>query len=336
MFTTNTGVILLNVVILCIGSIMAYNNYLSVGSLLAFNTTLINITGLINGLTWLAPQIVQATVSMQRIKEILHEEPVVFNKHDTCLPPLKSEIKLNDVTFGYKPPACNLSNITLTIPKGGYIAFVGSSGSGKSTLINLLMRFYYPTSGSITIDGQDIRHVTQDSLRAQMGIVFQENILFDTTILENIRLGKPDANEQEIAAAAQAAEIHSFIISLPDGYNTHVGERGSKLSGGQRQRIAIARAIVRDPKILILDEATSALDPANEAAINKTIKRLARTRTVISVTHRLSSVTETDRIFIFDSVQGILRFGKILGLFQFSNAGAHIVSVDVADCDLDK
>lgn len=300
MFTTNIGVILLNVIILCFGSLMAYKNYLSVGSLLAFNTTLIYMTSLINELTWLTPQVFQASASMKRIQEIFEENPVVFDENDACLPPFTSAIHINNVTFGYKPPVNNLVNVSLTIPKGNYVAFVGPSGSGKSTVINLIMRFYDPSSGSITIDSHNIRQVTQDSLRSQMGIVFQENILFDTSILENIRLGKPDASDQEIEAAAQAAEIHSFILSLSDGYNTCVGERGSMLSGGQRQRIAIARAIVRDPKILLLDEATSALDPANEAAINKTIKRLAQTRTVISVTHRLSSAKEADRIVVFD------------------------------------
>jgi len=300
MYTTNLGVNLLNVIILSVGAVMAYNNALSVGSLLAFNTTLINMTSLIGGLTWLIPKAVQASASMKRIQELLHEKPLVFDECDKHLPPFRDEIQINNLSFGYKPEVVNLAQVSLTIPKGSYVAFVGSSGSGKSTLINLIMRFYDPSSGSITIDGFDIRQVTQDSLRAQMGIVFQENILFNTSIRENIRLGNPEASDGEVESAAQAAEIHSFIVSLPEGYNTHVGERGGMLSGGQRQRIAIARAIVRNPKILLLDEATSALDPANEAAINKTIKRLAGSRTVISVTHRLSSAKETDRIFIFD------------------------------------
>jgi len=300
MYTTYLGVNLLNVIILSVGAVMAYNNLLSVGSLLAFNTTLINMTSLISGLTWLIPKAVQASASMQRIQELLDEKPLVFDEGGKQLPPFRDEIQIDNLSFGYQPQVISLAKVSLTIPKGSYVAFVGSSGSGKSTLINLIMRFYDPSCGSITIDGLNIRRVTQDSLRAQMGIVFQENILFNTSILENIRLGNPEASDGEVASAAQAAEIHSFIQSLPEGYNTHVGERGGMLSGGQRQRIAIARAIVRNPQILILDEATSALDPANEAAINKTIKRLAGSRTVISVTHRLSSAKETDRIYIFD------------------------------------
>ncbi|MGE5416605.1 MAG: ATP-binding cassette domain-containing protein [Acidobacteriota bacterium] len=300
LFTTNIGVILLNVIVLCIGSIMAYHNCLTVGSLLAFNTTLINITGLINELTWLVPQVLEASAGMKRIQAILDEKPMVFDQSETCLPPFACAIEVENVTFGYKPPVYNLVNVNLAIPKGSYVTFVGPSGSGKSTVINLIMRFYDPSSGSITIDGYNIRQVTQDSLRAQIGIVFQENILFDISIMENIRLGRPGASDQDVESAAQAAEIHSFISSLPDGYKTRVGERGGMLSGGQRQRIAIARAIVRDPQIILLDEATSALDPANEAAINKTIKRLSKTRTVISVTHRLSSAKEADHIIVFD------------------------------------
>ncbi|MGE5390315.1 MAG: ATP-binding cassette domain-containing protein [Deltaproteobacteria bacterium] len=300
MFTTNIGVTFLNVLVFCVGSIMAYHNYLSVGALLAFNTTLINITGLINELTWLVPQVFEASASLKRIQAILDEKPAVLDESSTCLPPFADSIELNKVTFGYKPPVNVLVNVNLTIPKGSYVTFVGASGSGKSTVINLLMRFYDPASGSVSFDGHNIRQVSQDSLRAQMGIVFQENLLFDTSILENIRLGRPDASDMEVIAAARAAEIHSLIVSLPDGYNTRVGEKGGSLSGGQRQRIAIARALVRDPKILLLDEATSALDPANEAAINKTIKRLSQTRTIISVTHRLSSAKEADHIVVFD------------------------------------
>ncbi|MGE5405862.1 MAG: ATP-binding cassette domain-containing protein, partial [Candidatus Saccharibacteria bacterium] len=318
LFTTNVGVILLNVLILCVGSIMAYHNYLTVGSLLAFNTTLINVTGLINELTWLAPQLLDASSSMKRIQEILDEEPSVSDESQECLPPFARAIELKNVTFGYRPPFNNLIDVDLTIPKGRYTAFVGSSGSGKSTVINLLMRLYDPCSGAILIDGNDIRRVTQDSLRAQIGIVFQENILFDMSILENIRMGRPGASDQEVEAAAQDAEIHSFISSLPDGYQTMVGERGGMLSGGQRQRIAIARALIRNPHVMLLDEATSALDPANEAAINKTLKRLSRTRTVISVTHRLASAREADHIVVFER-------GRII------EQGAHLELVDQAD-----
>ena len=180
------------------------------------------------------------------------------------------------------------------------MAFVGPSGSGKSTVLNLLLRFYDPGGGSVVFDGIDLRLATRASLSAMMSVVFQESALFNTTVRENIRLGNPQASDSEIEAAARAAEIHDFIVSLPQGYDTVCGERGSRFSGGQRQRIAIARAMLRDPSILVLDEATSALDPATEAALNATFERLARGRTVIWVTHRLSTVVKMDRIFVMD------------------------------------
>jgi ATP-binding cassette subfamily B protein len=180
------------------------------------------------------------------------------------------------------------------------VALVGPSGCGKSTLLNLIIRFYDPQTGRVTLDGVDLRHATIESLRGQMGIVFQENVLFNISIRENIRLGKLDASDAEVEAAAKAAEIHDLIESLPQGYDTVVGERGSRLSGGQRQRMGIARAIIRDPAILLLDEATSALDPSTEAAINETLGRLAHGRTTISVTHRLSSVVNVDHIYVLE------------------------------------
>jgi ATP-binding cassette subfamily B protein len=179
------------------------------------------------------------------------------------------------------------------------VAFVGPSGSGKSTLLNLLPRFYEPTHGRIAFDGHDMAQATQASLRAQLGAVFQENFLFNTSIRENIRLSRADATDQMVEAAARAAEIHDLIISLPQDYDSNVGEAGGRLSGGQRQRIAIARAILRDPAILLLDEATSALDPATESAINGTLTRLGQGRTVIAVTHRLRAAAGADQIFVF-------------------------------------
>ena len=174
-----------------------------------------------------------------------------------------------------------------SVAAGHSVALVGGSGSGKSTILNLVMRFYDPQQGSVTIDGRNLRELTQQSLLAQIGIVSQETVLFDTTIRENIRLARTGATDAEVEAAAVAAEIHDLISALPQGYETPVGERGGRLSGGQRQRIALARAVLRQPAILVLDEATSALDAATEAAIQHTLERLARACTVVSVTHRL-------------------------------------------------
>ena len=178
---------------------------------------------------------------------------------------------------------------------------MGGSGSGKSTVLNLLLRFYDCQGGKITMDGGEVRDTSRAKLRAQMGLVFQENFLFNISIRENIRLGRPEATDAEVEAAARAAEIHQAILQLPQGYDTLAGERGSRLSGGQRQRVAIARALVREPSILVLDEATSALDPATEESVNATLQLVARGRTVVSVTHRLSSIAKADRIYVFDA-----------------------------------
>jgi ATP-binding cassette, subfamily B, bacterial len=180
------------------------------------------------------------------------------------------------------------------------VAFVGPSGSGKSTILNLLMRFYDPGAGFIAIDGHDLRAVTQTSLRAHMGMVLQENFVFNMSVRENIRLGKPDASEEAIMNAAKAAGLHEWIMALPMGYASAAGEQGVRFSPVQMQRLAIARAILRDPEILLLDEATSALDQADEVAVNETLRAAARGRTVVSVTHRLSTVAEADHIFVFD------------------------------------
>ena len=180
------------------------------------------------------------------------------------------------------------------------MAVVGPSGSGKSTVLNLVARFYDPTHGRVLLDGADLRTLQQDSVRAQLGVVFQDNVLLAATIRENIRLGRPTATDEEVRAAARAAEIDGFIAGLGRGYDTVVGDRGVAFSGGQRQRIAIARAILRDPPLLLLDEATSALDPESEAAINATLKRLAAGRTVVSVTHRLAGAKDADLILVFD------------------------------------
>jgi ATP-binding cassette subfamily B protein len=179
---------------------------------------------------------------------------------------LKNGITFKDVTFSYDDSEKNLDRVSLFIPAGKFAAFVGPSGSGKSTTLNLIMRFNDPIQGSVTFDGIDLKEATQDSLRSQIAMVFQENFMFNISIRENIGLGKPGATDEEIVAAAKAAEIHDFITSLPEGYNTVDGERGSRFSGGQRQRLAIARAVLRNPTILVLDEATSALDSATEAA----------------------------------------------------------------------
>ena len=190
-----------------------------------------------------------------------------------------------------------MKNVTLRVPYGAKVGLTGLSGSGKSTILSLILGLHDPTHGSVRMDGHDVRDIRRESLFAQTGVVFQESFLFNTTIRENIRLGKAGATDAEVEAAARAAEIHDFVRGLPQGYDTVTGERGGLLSGGQRQRIAIARAIIRDPAILILDEATSALDAETESAILATLNRLAAGRTTIFATHRLAAMEQADVLF---------------------------------------
>jgi ATP-binding cassette subfamily B protein len=224
------------------------------------------------------------------------------------LPRITHDITFDRVTFGYEgSTAPVLDNLSLKLDVGKSIAIVGPSGSGKSTLLNLMLRLYEPDEGRVSIDGVDIRKVTRESLRRSMAVVFQENMLFNMSIRENIRLGKEGATDAEVEDAARKAEIHRFIMSLPQKYDTVVGERGDTLSGGQRQRMAIARAIIRDPSVLLLDEATSALDQTTEAAINRTLLKVAKGRTMIWSTHRLTSVVEMDEIVVISGGRVIER-----------------------------
>jgi subfamily B ATP-binding cassette protein MsbA len=216
------------------------------------------------------------------------------------VPPNGGAIRFQDVRFGYGAETSILDGITLEIPAGGKVALVGPSGAGKTTIFNLLLRFYERSSGGITIDGQDIHGVTLESLRAAIGVVTQEAILFDESVVDNIALGRPGASRTEIERAARDAAAHDFICEMPQGYDTRVGEGGLKLSGGQRQRIAIARAMLRNAPILLLDEATSALDTESERQVQEALTRLSAGRTTIVIAHRLSTVRDADRIFVLD------------------------------------
>jgi ATP-binding cassette, subfamily B, bacterial len=307
--SSSFGVRLVQLLVIAMGAYLAFSGSISVGTLVAFVALLADVsTDAYNLSKKVAPSLIAAGGGVQRIEELLNEQPRVTDAPKAGpLPRLASAIRFEDVSFSYTGNQPTLEHVSLTIPAGQFVAFVGPTGAGKSTILGLIGRFYDVASGTVTFDGHDLRGVTQDSLRAQMGAVFQDTFLFDTTIRENIRMGKLDARDDEIEAAARAAEIHDLIADLPDGYDTRTGELGALLSGGQRQRLAIARAILRDPAILILDEPTSDLDPATEAAINATITRLAKNRTVIAVTHRLSSVQHADRIFVLDRGHVVLQ-----------------------------
>ncbi len=299
--TTDIAQVLVQVVVVSAGAALTFYGIMSVGSLLAFFGMLFSMGSALLGVSEVIPELIQAASGLARIDGLLARQAPLEDAPDAvALPPIRREILVDDVLFRYTDLHVNLDRITCRIPAGRSVALVGRSGSGKSTLLSLIMRFYDPDSGAVRIDGHDLRGVTQDSLRTQIGVVFQDPMLLNTTIRENIRLGRAGASDAEVEVAARAAEVHETIVRMPLGYETPVGERGSRLSGGQRQRIALARAIIGDPAVLILDEATSALDPEAEAAINATLRRLATGRTVISATHRLAAIQDVDQILVFD------------------------------------
>jgi subfamily B ATP-binding cassette protein MsbA len=252
-------------------------------------------------LSGLYGQFREAIGAVQRVFEILDTPPTVVDAPGARdLPDAHGAITFDAVSFGYEAGAAVLHDIALEIQPGEIIALVGPSGAGKSTLFNLIPRFYDPTQGAVQIDGHDLRMVTQHSLRTQIGLVPQETMLFGGTIGENIAYGRLDASAAEIAAAARAANAHDFIMAAPQGYETLVGERGMKLSGGQRQRIAIARAMLKNPRILLLDEATSSLDSESEELVQDALDRLMRGRTAVIIAHRLSTIKIAHRIAVLD------------------------------------
>ncbi|MGF1489606.1 MAG: ABC transporter ATP-binding protein [Prochloraceae cyanobacterium] len=252
----------------------------------------------------------RAMASTNRVMNLL-DTPIAIHPGNISLPlnEIEGEINLNDVTFAYGDRKPIIENLSLNIPKGKTIAIVGSTGSGKSTIVKLLLRLYELQSGSITLDGKDIKDIFLSDLRRAIGWVSQDVYLFHGTVKENIAYGNPDAGSKSIIMAAKLAEAHDFIIDLPQGYDTIVGERGQKLSGGQRQRLAIARAILKDPPILILDEATSAVDNETEAAIARSLVTITKNRTTIAIAHRLSTIRDADCIYVLEKGR-IVESGK--------------------------
>ncbi len=292
---------LIQVLVLGIGGYFVIQGQLTLGSLVAFLGLISGLIAPAQSMSGVAQALQQATGAMDRVNEVLNTEPKIADKPGAVpAEPLKEGITFENVTFSYTGAEPQLVDMSFTIPAGTSVAFVGPSGSGKSTVTNLVSRFYDADRGRVLYDGRDVRDLQVDSLRRQIGLVSQDNFLFNRSVRENIRFGREGATDEEVEAAARAAEVHDFIMAMPMGYDTPVGERGGNLSGGQRQRIAIARAILRNPSILILDEATSALDPRTENAINHTLASLAKGRTTISVTHRLAAAATADRIFVLD------------------------------------
>src|SRR6059058_1047609 len=307
--TVTISVLLLHLVVLAIGAYLATKGQITIGTFVTFESAFWEVSYNIAHVMHFIPVSIQSAAAVRHIQEMLDAPTRGADRPGAPdLPRITHDITFDRVTFQYEGSQTPvLDNLSLKLDAGKSIAIVGPSGSGKSTLLNLILRLYVPDEGRVTIDGVDIRKVTLDSLRRSMAVVFQENMLFNMSIRENIRLGKEGATDEEVEEAAKKAEIHRYIMSLPQRYDTPVGERGDTLSGGQRQRIAIARAIVRNPSVLLLDEATSALDQTTEAAINKTLLNVAEGRTMIFSTHRLTSVVDMDEIIVIAGGQAIER-----------------------------
>ena len=287
--------------ILWYGGMEVIDGNLTAGALIAFLVYAVNLSNPIKRLSRVYGNIQKAVAAAERVFDVLDTDEEIKDSADAKqLPPVKGNVKLNDVKFSYVEGELAIKGITMEAQPGQMVAIVGASGSGKSTIANLIPRFYDIQSGSIEIDGHDIRSVTQESLRKQIGIVPQETVLFNGTVYDNIRYGNLEATDDEIIAAAKAANAHEFISQMTDGYDTQIGERGALLSGGQRQRIAIARAILKDPQILILDEATSALDTESEKIVQEALDKLLIGRTSFVIAHRLSTIVRADVIIVME------------------------------------
>ena len=284
------------------GGYEVVNGDITAGAFVAFLTHAVNLANPVKRLSRIYGNLQKAMAAVDRVFSIVDlEESITDRPNAQPLPPVEGRVRFDNVKFSYKEGRPALDGVSLEAAPGEMIAFVGPSGAGKSTIANLIPRFYEVDSGTITVDGHDIRDVTLASLRGQIGLVPQETMLFSTTIRENIRYGRLDATDEEIEQAARAANAHNFIMELEHGYDTQIGERGVSISGGQRQRVAIARAILKDPRILILDEATSALDTESEKIVQAALDNLMVGRTSFVIAHRLSTVFHADRIYVIDA-----------------------------------
>jgi ATP-binding cassette subfamily B multidrug efflux pump len=316
--------------ILYVGGKQIITGLLSLGAWQEFSIYLMYLFFPIMMFGMIVTQMGQASASAERIFEILDAKSDILDKPDAIkLPEVKGDVRFENVTFRYfggGEPVLN--KVSFEAKPGETIALLGATGSGKTTIINLLPRFYDPSEGRITIDGYDLRDVTLDSLRSQIGIVLQETTLFSGTIRENIAFGKPDATLEEIQNAAKAAAAHDFILAFPDGYDTHVGERGQTLSGGQKQRVAIARALLLDPRILILDDSTSSVDLNTEAQIQKALDTLMKGRTSFVIAQRIGTVMNADKILVLDKGE-IVEQGKHTDLMEESAIYAEIYNSQI-------
>ena len=327
---------LLYVVILATGAFFIANGSLTIPDLAVYALYINIFINPIDILINFAEQFQKGFAGFRRFLNILSMEPEIVDKKNAVpLEDVKGDIEYKNVSFSYNEKKQVLKNINVKIKAGEKIAFVGPSGGGKTTICSLLPRFYDVSSGSVMIDGKDIRDVTLESLRNSIGIVQQDVYLFSGTLKENIRYGKPEASDEEIMKATKEANIHDYIMSLDNGYDTYVGERGVKLSGGQKQRISIARVFLENPPILILDEATSALDNESESFIQKSLEKLAKNRTTIVIAHRLSTIRNADEIIVIDG-EGIKERGSHSELLQKGGLYAYYYNMQFEGLDIRK
>jgi ATP-binding cassette subfamily B protein len=289
-----------NFLILYYGGRLILGKQMQLGELIQFTQYAAMLYGPLGWLTFFPRALTEAAASTERIFEILDEEPEIRNLPEAETHDIIGNVIFNNITFGYKSYEPVVKNIEMNVKSGEMIGLVGHSGSGKSTLINLIMRLYDVDEGQILIDGKDIKNISLEALRSQIGVVLQETFLFSGTILQNITYAKPEASLPEVIRAAKIANAHDFIMKFPDAYDTKVGEKGHRLSGGERQRIAIARAILHDPKILILDEATASVDTETEYQIQEALGRLIKDRTTFAIAHRLSTLRNASRLMVID------------------------------------
>ncbi len=320
---------------LSLGGVLAYGGYLAVagkmtvGTVTAFLLYVQQFFQPIQILSQFYTQAQSAVAGLERIFLLLDEPSQLKDAPDAMeIPPIQGGVSFENVSFGYKPNQTVLKNVTFCTAPGQMIALVGATGAGKSTIINLILRFYDVTSGRVKVDGIDVRSVTQASLRSQIGIVLQDMILFSGSIAENIAFGRPDATTTEIEAAAKVANVHEFIMTLPQGYDTVVGARGVTLSQGQRQLVSIARAVLVNPRILILDEATSSIDTRTEELVQDAIAKILENRTSFVIAHRLSTVTQADKVMVIQQGQ-ILEQGTHTELIALNGVYANLYALQL-------
>ena len=316
---------LLSAAVIAAGGVLIMRGQLNTVDLITFSLYITTFVNPVRKLSNFSELLANGTAGFGRFLELMRTEPAMKDAPDAAeLRDVKGQVDVDHVSFAYEGDLDVLHDVDLHVRAGETLAVVGPSGGGKSTLCQLIPRFYDVTEGSIRIDGQDVRHVTQRSLRQQVGVVQQDVFLFADSILNNIRCGKPDATEEEVVRAAKLAEIYDDIAAMPDGFDTYVGERGTLLSGGQKQRISIARIFLKNPPVLILDEATSALDSVTEAKLQETFEKLSQGRTTIIIAHRLSTVRNADRIAVIENGR-VAELGSHHELMEKNGAYAQLV-----------